>query len=45
VLEDYEAALESINDFRGKPRGQLRVTIAEPAADLYYWLRVFCFAD
>jgi DNA-binding transcriptional LysR family regulator len=26
VLEDYEAALESINDFRDKPRGQLRVT-------------------
>jgi DNA-binding transcriptional LysR family regulator len=34
VLEDYEAALESINDFRDKPRGQLRVTIAAPAADL-----------
>ena len=33
VLEDYEAALESINDFRDKPRGQLRVTIAAPAAD------------
>ena len=34
VLEDYEAALESINHFRDKPRGQLRVTIAAPAADL-----------
>jgi DNA-binding transcriptional LysR family regulator len=34
VLEDYEAAFESINDFRDKPRGQLRVTIAAPAAAL-----------
>jgi DNA-binding transcriptional LysR family regulator len=34
VLEDYAAALESINDFRDKPRGQLRVTIAAPAADV-----------
>jgi DNA-binding transcriptional LysR family regulator len=34
VLEDYAAALESINDFRDKPRGQLRVTIAAPAAEL-----------
>jgi DNA-binding transcriptional LysR family regulator len=33
VLEDYEAALESINDFRDRPRGRLRVTVAEPAAD------------
>ena len=34
VLEDYEAALESINDFRDKPCGQLRVTIAAPAAEI-----------
>jgi DNA-binding transcriptional LysR family regulator len=34
VLEDYEAALESLNDFRDKPRGQLRVTVAKPIADL-----------
>jgi DNA-binding transcriptional LysR family regulator len=34
VLEDYEAALESINDFRDKPRGELRITAAAPAVDL-----------
>jgi DNA-binding transcriptional LysR family regulator len=35
VLEDYEAALESISDFRDKPSGQLRVTVANIAADLF----------
>jgi DNA-binding transcriptional LysR family regulator len=34
VLDDYEAAFESINDFRDSPRGQLRITVAPPAADL-----------
>lgn len=34
VLEDYEAALESINDFRATPAGSLRLTVATPAADL-----------
>jgi DNA-binding transcriptional LysR family regulator len=34
VLEDYEAALESINDFRATPSGSLRLTVAPPAADL-----------
>jgi hypothetical protein len=34
LLEDYEAALESINDIRDKPPGQLRVTVAAPVADL-----------
>ena len=34
ALEAYDAALESINDFRDKPRGQLRITVAKPAADL-----------
>jgi DNA-binding transcriptional LysR family regulator len=34
VLEDYEAALESINDFRDRPRGELRITAAAPAVDL-----------
>ena len=33
VLDDYEAALESINDFRSKPAGTLRLTVAPPAAD------------
>lgn len=34
LLADYEAALESINDFRDRPSGQLRITVARPAADL-----------
>jgi DNA-binding transcriptional LysR family regulator len=34
VLEDYEAALESINDFREKPRGQLRITAGAHTANL-----------
>jgi DNA-binding transcriptional LysR family regulator len=33
VLDDYESALESISDFRGKPAGTLRLTVAPPAAD------------
>lgn len=33
VLDDYEAALESVNDFRDKPCGRLRLTVAPPAAD------------
>jgi DNA-binding transcriptional LysR family regulator len=33
VLDDYQAALESINDFRSKPAGTLRLTVAPPAAD------------
>ena len=33
LLEDYEAALEAINDFRDKPAGLLRLTVAPPAAD------------
>jgi DNA-binding transcriptional LysR family regulator len=34
VLEDYESALESINDFRATPSGTLRLSVAPPAADL-----------
>jgi DNA-binding transcriptional LysR family regulator len=34
VLEDYDAALESIADFRDTPAGLLRITVAPPAADL-----------
>lgn len=33
LLDDYEAALEAINDFRDKPGGLLRLTVAPPAAD------------
>jgi DNA-binding transcriptional LysR family regulator len=33
VLADYEAALESINDFRDRPAGTVRLTVAPPAAD------------
>jgi DNA-binding transcriptional LysR family regulator len=31
VLEDYEAAIDSINQFRDKPAGLLRLTVAPPA--------------
>ena len=34
VLDEYQAALESTNEFRGKPAGLLRLTVAPPAADL-----------
>jgi DNA-binding transcriptional LysR family regulator len=33
VLEDYGAVLESLNDFRSRPVGTLRLTIPPPAAD------------
>jgi DNA-binding transcriptional LysR family regulator len=33
LLEDYRAVLESLNDFRAKPAGLLRLTVAPPAAD------------
>jgi DNA-binding transcriptional LysR family regulator len=33
VLADYQAALESTDDFRTKPAGTLRLTVAPPAAD------------
>src|ERR1700760_1266695 len=33
VLDDYDAALESTNEFRSKPAGTLRLTVAPPAAD------------
>src|SRR6201996_1517173 len=32
VIDDYEAALESLNEFRDKPAGLLRITVAPPAA-------------
>src|SRR5689334_21394157 len=32
VLDDYQAALDSINDFREKPAGTVRLTVASPAA-------------
>jgi len=33
VLDDYQAALESTNEFRSKPSGTLRLNVAPPAAD------------
>ncbi len=33
VLEDYRAALDVVNDFRDKPAGTLRLTVAPPAID------------
>jgi DNA-binding transcriptional LysR family regulator len=33
VLDDYEKALESVNDFRDRPCGLLRLTVVPPAAD------------
>ena len=33
LLDDYQAALESLNDFRSRPAGTLRLTIPPPAAD------------
>src|SRR5258707_3792466 len=32
VLDDYQAAFESMNDFRSKPAGTLRVTLPPPSA-------------
>jgi DNA-binding transcriptional LysR family regulator len=32
VIDDYEAAIDSLNEFRGKPAGLLRLTVAPPAA-------------
>jgi DNA-binding transcriptional LysR family regulator len=33
ALDDYRAALESLNEFRSKPAGLLRLAVAPPAAD------------
>ena len=33
LLEEYQAALDSLNDYRSKPAGTLRLTVAPPAAD------------
>ena len=34
LLEDFGAALDSINEFRDKPAGQLRLTVPPPVASL-----------
>ena len=34
VLDDYKAALESVNAFRDRPAGHLRLTVAPPVASL-----------
>ena len=33
VLDEYQAALDSLNDFRAKPAGTLRLTVPPPAAE------------
>ena len=33
LLDEYQSALELLNDFRAKPAGVLRLTVAPPAAD------------
>jgi DNA-binding transcriptional LysR family regulator len=33
VLDEYQAALDSLNDFRVKPAGTLRLTVPPPAAE------------
>lgn len=33
ALDDYRAALEAVEDFRDKPAGQLRLTVAPPSID------------
>ena len=33
LLDDYQAALDSLNDFRGRPAGTLRLTVPPPAVD------------
>ena len=33
ALDDYRAALESLDEFRSKPAGLLRLTVSPPAAD------------
>src|SRR5467141_2095706 len=35
VLDEYQSALESTNEFRGRPAGMLRVTAPPPAGDLF----------
>ena len=35
ALDEYQAALESTNEFRGKPAGTLRLTAPQPAADFF----------
>jgi len=35
VLDEYQSALESANEFRGRPAGLLRVTAPPPAADFF----------
>jgi len=33
LLDEYQSALESLNEFRARPAGVLRLTVAPPAAD------------
>jgi DNA-binding transcriptional LysR family regulator len=36
ILEDYQAALDLVNDFRDKPAGALRLTVPPPVADFAF---------
>jgi DNA-binding transcriptional LysR family regulator len=36
VLDEYEAALDSLNDLRAKPAGTLRLTVPPPASNWTY---------
>jgi len=36
VLDEYQAALDSLNDFRAKPAGTLRLTVPPPPPN-FFW--------
>ena len=41
VLEDFAAAVESINDYRDRPTGHLRLTVPPPAGRRQPWTRSY----
>jgi len=45
VLDDYEAAIDSVNQFRDKPAGSVRLTVAPPAAHSFIASRLKEFAQ
>lgn len=45
VLDEYEAAIDSINEFRDKPAGLLRLTVAPPAAHSLIAPRIAAFME
>ena len=44
VLDDYEAAIDSINEFRDTPAGMVRLTVAPPAAHSVIGPKLAAFA-